>query len=102
MEGQIEHAETEGDHLIAAHSIDCSPGQDGGPLTLKDGTIVGVYSNVEEYGDSNYYMVSAINDKFISWFDKNFPGGVEGVDPTQISSLAQPPVMAGPPVMVGA
>lgn len=51
MEGAIEHV-AEGDNgLIVGHSIDCSPGQDGGPLTLKDGTLVGVYSNVEEYAN---------------------------------------------------
>lgn len=60
--------------MIAAHSIDCSPGQDGGPLTMKDGTVVGVYSNVEEFGNDSYYMVSVINNNFMQWFDSKFQG----------------------------
>ena len=76
MEGQVDLVQPEGDHMIVAHSIDSSPGQDGGPLTLKDGTLVGVYSNVEEYGNDSFYMVQAINDTFLKWFNSKFPGGV--------------------------
>jgi len=37
MEGAIEHSDV-GEHgTIVAHSIDCSPGQDGGPLQTKGG-----------------------------------------------------------------
>ena len=57
MTGNVELVEQEGDHMIAAHSIDSTPGQDGGPLTMNDGTVVGIFSNVEEYGADSYYMV---------------------------------------------
>jgi V8-like Glu-specific endopeptidase len=92
MAGQVEmvEAESDGKHLYAAHSIDCSPGQDGGPLTLKDGTVVGVYSNVEDYGTEQFYFASVINKTFLTWFDSMFPEAEQ-----QISSFASPPAMVG-------
>jgi V8-like Glu-specific endopeptidase len=76
MTGTVELVEKEGDHMIAAHSIDSTPGQDGGPLTMNDGTVVGIYSNVEEYGADSYYMVQVINDTFLNWFNNKFGPGV--------------------------
>lgn len=55
---------------IIAHSMDCSPGQEGGPLVNYDtGAVVGIFSGAATLGDGTDYYVSVMVDSvFMDWF----------------------------------
>jgi hypothetical protein len=52
--------------------MDCSNGQEGGPLMTKEGRLIGIYSNVEQFKNDDFYMVSVITPKFMVWFESQF------------------------------
>lgn len=57
----IEEACGEGGCSVLAHSMDCSPGQDGGALVNDDGVVLGVYSKVENVNEEGFYCATMVD-----------------------------------------
>lgn len=72
MKGKIEVYEQTEVGGVFGYSMDCSPGQDGGPLCSAEGRLLGVFSmaqGFESKGGENFYTATMIGNDQVEWIN---------------------------------